>query len=90
MKPKTMRKILRRFQRLPLHHIDTNILVESGKETKFGNIFAAYLNRVGYKYNGVLCSSVLDVFSFSNAFFTFASANTTLVFILSFSRTNAF
>jgi len=62
MKPKTLKKLLRRFQRLPLHHIDTNVIVEALKDTKLGNICPGYLNRVGYKYRGVLSSSVLGEF----------------------------
>lgn len=62
MKPKMLEKILRRFQRLPLHFIDTNILVEALKDTKLGNKCSSYLNRVGYKYRGTLCSSVLGEF----------------------------
>lgn len=62
MKRKTLEKILRRFQRLPLHFIDTSILVEALKDTKLGNQCSSYLNRVGYKYRGALYSSVLGEF----------------------------
>jgi len=62
MKPKTLQKILRRFDVLPLHHIDTDIFIESDKETKLGDICASYLNKVGYKYRGTVSLSVLGEF----------------------------
>ncbi|MBS3050834.1 MAG: type II toxin-antitoxin system VapC family toxin [Candidatus Aenigmarchaeota archaeon] len=62
MKRKKLQKILRKFQRLPSHVMDTNILIEALKDTKLGNICSDYLNRIGYKYRGFLCSSVLGEF----------------------------
>ncbi len=62
MKSKTLEKILRRFERLPLHFIDTNVIMESLKETKLGNQCASYLGRVGYNYRGVLTISVIGEF----------------------------
>ncbi len=62
MKPKILRKILRRFEILPLHHIDTDIIIEAGKDTKLGNICIDYMNRIGYKYRGVISLSVLGEF----------------------------
>ena len=62
MKAKTLERILRRFQKLPLHHIDTGILIEAGKDTELGNICIDYMNRVGYKYRGTISLSVLGEF----------------------------
>jgi len=62
MKAKTEEAILRRRERLPLHHIDTSVLIEAQKDTKLGDACADYLNRVGYKYRGVVSSSVLGEF----------------------------
>lgn len=62
MKPKTLERILRRFEMLPLHFIDTNIVFEANNETKLGDQCSAYLNKVGYKYRGVLSLSVIGEF----------------------------
>ena len=59
---KTYKKLQRRFERLPLHHIDTDILIEALKETKLGNQCSDYLNRIGYKYRGVLSLSIIGEF----------------------------
>lgn len=63
MKPKTLEKILRRFERLPLHFIDTGVFVEALKDTKLGNQCSDYLNRIGYKYRGVMPLSVLGEYA---------------------------
>ncbi len=63
MKPKTLEKILRRFERFPLHFIDTGIFVEALKDTKLGNQCSDYLNRIGYKYRGVISLSVLGEYA---------------------------
>lgn len=62
MKQKTLNRLLRRFYRMPLHNIDTDIFVESSKESKLGDICVDYLNRVGYKYRGTVSLSVLGEF----------------------------
>jgi hypothetical protein len=59
MKIKTLEKLRKRFEKLPLHHIDSCVLLEALKETKLGNVCGDYLNRVRYKYGGSLSSSVL-------------------------------
>lgn len=62
MKEKTFLKLQKRFLALPLHHIDTDVLIESLKETKLGDICSEYLNKIGYKYRGVISLSVLGEF----------------------------
>ena len=62
MKPKTLEKIIRRFEILPLHFIDTSILFEANNDTKPGNQCSDYLNRVGYNYRGVISLSVIGEF----------------------------
>ena len=62
MKEKTLLKLERKFLALPMHHIDTDVLIESLKETKLGDICSEYLNKVGYKYRGVISLSVLGEF----------------------------
>lgn len=62
MKRKTFLKLQREFEILPSHHMDTAIFIESDKETKLGDICSDYLNRVGYKYRGVVSLSVLGEF----------------------------
>ncbi len=47
---------------MPLHFIDTGILLETLKDTELSNICSGYLNKVGYKYRGILCLSVLGEF----------------------------
>ncbi len=62
MKTKTFQKILRRFEKLPLHFIDTSVLVEALKDTKAGKQCSEYLNRIGYNYRGALCLTVIGEF----------------------------
>jgi len=62
MKPKTIKRIRRRFESLPLHFIDTDILFEANHDTKLGNQCPNYLNRVGYKYRGLIPLSVIGEF----------------------------
>ena len=59
MKPKTVEKILRRFQRLPLHYIDTSIILEPEKGED-GRHCRRYLQLVGNKYRGVIPFPVLS------------------------------
>lgn len=59
MKQKTSKKILRRFQRLPLHHIDTSVILES-ESTEDGRYCRKYLQKVGYNYMGKLSFPVLS------------------------------
>ncbi len=63
MLEKVKDKIQRRFEVLPKHHIDTDVLIESFKGTKLGDQCTSYLNRVGYNYRGVLSVSVLGEYS---------------------------
>lgn len=46
---KTLKRIRSRFLRLPLHHIDTSVILEP-ETTKTGRDCKRYLNKVGYKY----------------------------------------
>lgn len=62
MKSKTLRKLLRRFEKLPLHFFDTCTLVEALKDTKTGVQCSEYLNRIGYNYRGTLCLTVIGEF----------------------------
>ncbi len=62
MKRKTDERLEREFLALPLHHIDTDVIIESIKGTKLGEICSDYLNRVGYKYRGTISLSVLGEF----------------------------
>jgi len=60
MKPKTLEKILRRFQRLPLHGIDSSIILEAFDEkSKFRESCKNYLNKIGYNFRGILPISVV-------------------------------
>jgi len=49
---------LKKFQRLPTHHIDTSVILEPEK-TDDGRYCKKYLNLVGYKYRGFLSFPVL-------------------------------
>ncbi len=53
MKRKTLIKLQRKFLALPLHHIDTDIILEP-ENTENGRYCKRYLNKLGYKYRGVL------------------------------------
>lgn len=59
MKPKTLEKILKRFQRLPLHHIDASIFLEPEK-TENGRDCRRYLQKVGYNYRGKISFPALS------------------------------
>ncbi len=58
MKTKTLERIRRRFERLPLHHIDTSIILEDPKSDD-GRYCERYLHLVGYKYRGVFSLPML-------------------------------
>lgn len=62
METKTLDKIMRRFEILPLHFIDTDIIFEANNETKLGDQCSDYLNRIGYNYRGVISLSVIGEF----------------------------
>ncbi|MBI2547227.1 MAG: PIN domain-containing protein [Candidatus Aenigmarchaeota archaeon] len=60
MKPKTLEKIMRRFQKLPLHCIDSSIILEAFDEkSKFRESCKNYLNKIGYNFRGILPISVI-------------------------------
>lgn len=59
MKPKTLRKILRRFEGLPLHHIDTSVILEPDN-TENGRYCRRYMQKVGYNYAGKFSFPVLS------------------------------
>lgn len=49
----------RELKGLPLHHIDTSIILEP-EITEDGRHCTKYLQRVGYNYRGVLSTPVLS------------------------------
>lgn len=53
MKKKTKERLEREFSALPLHHIDTSVILEP-ETTEEGRICRRYLKRVGKKYRGVI------------------------------------
>ncbi len=60
MKQKTLEKITRRFRALPLHHVDTSVILESFfQDAKYAEECKQYLNKIGYKYRGELSISVI-------------------------------
>jgi len=59
MKKKTKSKIDKKRQNLPLHHIDTCIILEVLFEGDDYESCKNYLNRVGYNYRGTLSIPVL-------------------------------
>ena len=59
MKQKTREKIDRKWQSLPLHHIDACVVLEVLIKQKQYEDCKNYLNRVGYKYRGVISASAL-------------------------------
>ncbi|MBI4896361.1 MAG: hypothetical protein HY832_02330 [Candidatus Aenigmarchaeota archaeon] len=59
MQQKTLKKIVRKFEVLPLHHIDTSIMLEPEK-TESGRQCQKYLQRVGYNYRGRLSFPALS------------------------------
>lgn len=58
MLKKTLERIERRFSSLPLHHIDTSIILEPEKTTD-GRFCRQYIQKLGYNYRGVFSSPVL-------------------------------
>jgi len=58
MKNKTKNKLERKWQNLPLHHIDACIVMEVLMVGDNCEYCENYLNNVGYKYGGVLSISV--------------------------------
>lgn len=50
---------IKRFLALPLHHIDTSVILETEK-TEDGRYCRKYLQLVGYKYRGILSFPVLS------------------------------
>lgn len=58
MKKKTLDKLRKRFLTLPLHHVDSSIVLEP-ENTEDGKYCTKYFNLVGYKYRGKFCIPVL-------------------------------
>ncbi len=58
MQKKTEERLEREFLVLPLHHIDTNILLEP-ENTENGRFCQRYLQKVGSKYRGYVSLPVL-------------------------------
>ncbi|MBI2076487.1 MAG: type II toxin-antitoxin system VapC family toxin [Candidatus Aenigmarchaeota archaeon] len=50
---------MRKFLALPLHHIDTSVLIEPEK-TEDGRYCRKYLQKIGYNYRGTLSFPVLS------------------------------
>ena len=70
MKEKTLLKLQRQFLALPLHHIDTSVIIEK-PTTINGRYCVSYLNIVGYKYRGkfsipMLGECLLNILSISD------------------------
>ncbi len=65
MKAKTLERLVKRFQRLPLHGIDSSIILEAFDEkSEFRESCKNYLNKIGYNFRGVLPISVIgEVFT---------------------------
>ncbi len=61
MKPKTLAKILRRIEILPLHEIDTSVILEPDY-TEDGRYCRRYLNLIGNKYRAVIPFPVMSEF----------------------------
>ena len=59
MKNKTQIKLENKWQNLPLHHIDACVIMEALLKHKGYEGCENYLNKVGYKYRGVLSISAL-------------------------------
>lgn len=59
MLEKIKRKLDKKFEALPLHHIDTSVLIEPEK-TDDGKHCRKYLQKVGYSYRGILSFPVLS------------------------------
>src|SRR3989338_6533260 len=59
MKIKTIEKLRQRFERLPVHHINTDVILEP-HDTDNGRACARYLQLVGYNYRGRLSFPVLS------------------------------
>ena len=59
MLEKVKEKLERRFHVLPLHHINTDVILEP-HDTENGRACARYLQLVGYKYRGKLSFPVLS------------------------------
>jgi predicted nucleic acid-binding protein len=68
MKSKTLEKLIRKFQRLPSHYIDSSVILGSFLENEeFKEECKDYLNRVGYNYRGFLPVSVIgEIFMILN------------------------
>ena len=58
MKEKTLQKLQRKFLSLPLHHIDTDVIIEP-ENAENGRCCTRYMKRAGIKYRGRLSIPVL-------------------------------
>ena len=58
MKEKTLFKLEKRFLALPLHHIDTDVILEP-ESTEAGRYCTRYVKRIGVMYRGKLAIPVL-------------------------------
>jgi len=59
MKNKTKNRLKKKWQNLPLHHIDTCVVIEVLMKGDDYLSCENYLNKVGYKYRGTLSVSAL-------------------------------
>ena len=59
MLKKTREKLVRKFLSLPLHHIDTSVLLEP-ISTEDGRFCRRYLQKLGYNYRAVVSFPVLS------------------------------
>ncbi len=59
MLEKVKEKLERRFVALPLHHIDTSVILEDPKSVD-GKYCIKYLQKIGYNYKGIFSAPVLS------------------------------
>lgn|SRR3972149_4692265 len=60
MEIRTKKRLEKRWLSLPLHHIDTSVIVEAFfEDSKFYHECKGYLNSIGYKFRGSLSLSVV-------------------------------
>lgn len=59
MKRKTLDKLIRKFQKLPLHHIDTSIILGSSNFEE-ERVRDKYIQKLAYNYRGKLSFPVLS------------------------------
>lgn len=64
MLEKTAEKLERRFESLPIHHIDTSVIMELEK-TIDGKFCKRYIHKLNYSYRGIISSPTLSELAMS-------------------------